>query len=96
MNHEPALADELTPRGIDVERQRPTPLSSKGLQFEEGNRTALLVAREVVVEPTCPDPLLPAREAQVISDLKLRALRSGPLIDFKMSLLKHDVRRFSI
>ena len=93
--YEAALAYELTQRGFQVERQKPMPLSYKGLQFEEGYRIDLFVAGEVIVELKCVDTLLPIHDAQVISYLKLAGKKVGLLINFKVPLLKDGVRRFS-
>jgi GxxExxY protein len=93
--YEAALAYEISQRGLGVERQTPMPLLYKGLKFEEGYRIDLLVAQEVIVELKCTDVLLPIHEAQIISYLKLSGKKLGLLINFKTSLLKEGIRRFS-
>jgi GxxExxY protein len=93
--YEAALAYEVAERGLGVERQKPVPLSYKGLQFEEGYRIDLLVAGEVIVELKCVDALLPVHDAQVISYLKMANKKTALLINFKVPLLKDGVRRFS-
>lgn len=93
--YEAALAYELGQRGIAVERQKPLPVSYKGLVFEEGYRLDLLVAGEVVVELKCVDAVYPIHEAQLLSYLKLTGLKVGLLINFKVPVLKQGIKRFS-
>ena len=93
--YEAALAYEITSRGLAVERQKPVPITYKGLQFEEGYRLDLLVADQVVVELKCVDTILPIHEAQVISYLKLTGRKVALLVNFKVPLIKDGIRRFS-
>lgn len=91
--YEAALGYELSQRGMAAERQKSLPLVYKDLHFEEGFRLDLLVANEVIVELKCDDALLPIHEAQLISYLKLANLKVGLLINFKVPILRHGIKR---
>lgn len=93
--YEAALAFELGQLGLPSERQKPVPVVYKGLTFEEGYRLDLLVAGTVIVELKCVDVLLPIHEAQVLSYLKLTALKVALLINFKVPMLKQGIKRLS-
>jgi len=93
--YEAALAFELSQLGVGVERQKPVPISYKGLKFEEGYRLDLIVADRVVVELKCVDAILPIHEAQLLSYLKLTGLKVGLLVNFKVPVLKQGIKRIS-
>jgi GxxExxY protein len=93
--YETALAYEIAQMGLLVERQKPVPVVYKGLQFEEGYRLDLLVARGIVVELKCVDAILPIHEAQVLSYLRLTGLKVALLINFKVPVLKQGIKRIS-
>lgn len=93
--YETAMAYELAQAGLTVERQKPVPVSYKGLKFEEGYRLDLLVAGRVVVELKCVDAMLPIHDAQLLSYLKLTGFKVGLLINFKVPVLKQGIRRFA-
>jgi GxxExxY protein len=93
--YEAVLAYELTQRGLSVERQKPVPIVYKTLQFEEGFKTDLLVAGQVIIELKCVDGILPIHEAQLLSYLKLTGLKVGLLINFKVPVLKNGIKRLS-
>ena len=93
--YEAVRAYELAQLRLFVERQKPVPITYKGLSFEEGYRLDLLVAGTVVVELKCVDAILPIHEAQMLSCLKLTGLKVGLLINFKVPVLKQGIKRLS-
>jgi GxxExxY protein len=93
--YEATLAYELAQAGLVVERQKPVPVTYKGLVFEEGYRLDLLVGGQVVVELKCVDALLPIHEAQVLSYLKLTGIKVALIINFKVPVLKQGIKRLS-
>ena len=93
--YEAVRAYELAQLRLFVERQKPVPITYKGLSFEEGYRLDLLVAGTVVVELKCVDAILPIHEAQMLSYLKLTGLKVGLLINFKVPVLKQGIKRLS-
>lgn len=65
--YEACVCRELVTRGLSFERQRPMPLSYKGIFLECGYRIDLVVADCVLVELKTGDALLPIHLAQVIT-----------------------------
>ncbi len=92
-SYEVCLCRELDLRGIPFERQRPLPVSYKGVQLEAGYRLDVLVAKQVVVELKAVESLLPIHEAQLLTYLKLGGWSVGLLINFNVEVLKDGVRR---
>ena len=91
--YEAILAFELVERGLAVERQKPISIDYKGLHFDEALRIDLWVANDVVVELKCVDALLPIHEAQLLSYLRLTRSKVGLLINFKVPVLRHGIKR---
>jgi len=91
--YEECLCRELTLQRIPFERQRPLPLTYKGLRLDCGYRLDLLVADAVVVEIKAVDTLLPIHEAQLLTYLRLGGWKVGLLINFNVPVLKQGIRR---
>jgi len=85
----PALACELTQRGLKVDRQRPLPAANKGLEVDIGCRVDLLAEDQVMVER-----LKPAHEAQPLSYLCLSSPRVL-LLDFNAEVLNDGIKRLA-
>jgi len=94
--YEGCLCHELAQAGIAFDRQVGIPVTYKGVQFEEGFRADILVARQVVVEIKAVAKLVPAHDAQVLTYLRMSGLRVGPLFNFHAPPLKDGLRRFII
>ena len=91
--YELALERELILRGHSVERQKPVSLEYKGTALGDGFRIDLLVDDELIVEVKAVDGLLPIHEAQLLTYLRLTAIRLGLLINFNEKTLKEGVKR---
>jgi len=91
--YEECLCRELSLRQIRYERQRPLPVTYKGLDLDCGYRLDLLVADAVVVEIKAVESLLPIHEAQLLTYLKLGGWKVGLLINFNVPVLKQGIRR---
>ncbi len=92
--YEQCLAHELTLQGIPYERQKPMPVSYKGILIDCGYRLDLLVDRKIVVELKAVAAIEPIHEAQLLTYLKLAKLNIGLLINFNVPLLKDGIKRF--
>jgi GxxExxY protein len=86
------LAQELTLRGIGFLTQQALPLQYKGLQLTCGYRIDFLIERRLLVELKTAEHLLPLHHAQVVTYLKLLALRQGLLINFNVPRLVNGPR----
>ncbi len=91
--YEACLAYELVNRGLNVEQQKPLPITYKDVSLDAGYRLDLLVERSVIVELKAVDSLTPLHKAQLMSYLKLSGLNLGLLINFNVQVLKSGIQR---
>ena len=91
--YQECLARELQLRQIPFERERPLPLTYKGLRLECGYRVDLLIAGKVVVEVKAIEAIAPIHEAQLLTYLQLGGWHVGLLINFNVVVLKNGIRR---
>jgi len=91
--YEECLCRELVLRGLRVERQKPLPLSYKGVKLDCGYRMDLVVEDRVLIEVKAVEALAPIHEAQVLTYLRLTGVRVGLLINFNVSVLKQGLTR---
>ena len=90
---EECVCYELAQAGIRFERQKPLPVRYKTVNLDCGYRLDLLVESMGVVELKTIEQLLPVREAQLLTDLRLADLRLGLLINFRVPVVKDGIRR---
>jgi GxxExxY protein len=93
--YEVVLAHELREIGMEVERQKPIPITYRGIQFDEGFRADLIVENKVIVELRSVESLQPVHAKQVLTQLRLADLRLGYLINFGEEHLKHGIKRLA-
>jgi GxxExxY protein len=55
------LAHELRGIGMEVERQKPVPITYRGIHFDEGFRAHLIIENKVIVELKSIEALEPVR-----------------------------------
>jgi GxxExxY protein len=91
--YEAALAYELEYRGLRVSRQVSIPVHYRTLRFEEGYRADLVVEEKVIVEIKSVESLHHAHKKQVLTYLKLSAMRLGFLLNFGEALIKNGITR---
>src|SRR5947207_10366791 len=91
--YEMCLCRELSLRQIPFERERPIPVTYKGVRLDCGYRTDLVIDKRLLVEIKSVDSLASIHEAQLISYLKLGGWQVGLLINFNVELLKSGIRR---
>ena len=94
--YEECLGREFALRGVSFERQKPIPLTYKGVGIDIGFRADFVVADKVVVELKSVDSLEPIHEAQVLTYLKLTGLRVGLLMNFNTRVLARSMRRLAL
>jgi GxxExxY protein len=91
--YEECLCHELALLGLKFERQKPLPVSYKGVKLDCGYRLDLVVEGQVIVELKTVDEIQPIHEAQLLTYLKLSGVSVGLLINFNVPVLKHGVKR---
>ncbi len=91
--YEECLCRELVIRGLTFERQKPLPLSYKGIKLDCGYRLDIVVEGLVILELKAVDRIEPIHEAQLLTYLKLAKLKLGILINFNVPVLKNGIKR---
>ena len=94
--YECALADALTKRGLQVARQVPVPIRIGDQVFDEGFKADLIVNGCVIVEIKSIDRLAPVHKKQLLTYLKLSAIKVGLLINFGGERLKGNIERLVV
>ena len=90
------LAYELRKRGLRVETEVILPITYDGQQIDARYRIDMLVEDAVIIENKAVDQLLPIHQAQLITYLKLKKCRLGFLLNWKVQLMKHGIKRMVI
>lgn len=91
--YEIILAHELEKRGLSVKRQVPIPIEYKGIKFDEGFRTDILVENKVIIELKSMESVNEAHKKKVLTYLKLSRCKLGYLLNFGESLMKDGISR---
>ena len=91
--YEAVLARDLEARGPRVARQVPIPIELRGLQFDEGFRTDLIVEDTVLVELKSVEKVSKAHHKQVLTYPRLTGIRLGCLLDFGEALMRDGISR---
>ncbi len=94
--YEACLCYELSEQDIPFKRQRPLPVTYKGVQLDCGYRLDLTVADELVVELKTVDRILPVHHAQLLTYLKLSGIHTGLILNFNVPMLKDGIKRLTI
>jgi GxxExxY protein len=91
--YEACLAFELAEGGFNVQRQKPLPLTYRGVGLDCGYRLDLLVEDAIIVEIKAVQSLAEIHRAQLLSYLKLSGYKVGLLINFNVVSLRSGIRR---
>ena len=91
--YEVILARELSDRGLKVERQVPVPITYKGIRFDEGFRTDLIVGSKVILELKSVERVSAAHKKQAQTYLTLTGCKLGYLLNFGGDVMKTGITR---
>ena len=91
--YEQCLCHELTLKDISFERQKPLPVTYKGISLDCGYKLDILVEKLVIVELKTVEHIVPIHEAQLLTYLKLSDLWLGLLVNFNVPVLRDGIRR---
>ena len=91
--YEECLCWELNEVGLQVRRQVPLAVVYKTVRLDCGYRMDLVVENRLIVELKTVETLLPIHEAQLLTYLKLTAIRTGLLLNFNVSVLRDGIKR---
>jgi GxxExxY protein len=93
--YEVILAQELSLRGLQVERQVPVAIEYDGVKFEEGFRADIIVDGLVILEIKSVESINNAHKKQLLTYLKLTTIKLGILLNFGESLMKNGITRMA-
>lgn len=91
--YEEALAEELTLRGLKVERQQPVRIIYKGRVLSKPLRLDMRVEGLVLVDNKAATEWNPVFEAQMLTYLRLTGLKLGLVINFGERFVKNGIHR---
>ena len=91
--YEAALCRELDLQSVSYQRQKPLPLTYKGIMLPTNYRLDLVISDAVVVEVKAVETLLPIHDAQLLTYLKLGGYPVGLLLNFNVPILRDGIRR---
>jgi GxxExxY protein len=91
--YEEALVEELTLRGLKVERQLAVPINYKGKQLATPLRLDLKVNGLVLIDNKAVTEWNPIFEAQMLTYLRLTKLKLGLVINFGEQYVKNGIHR---
>jgi GxxExxY protein len=91
--YEECLAHELALQRLMFERQKPLPVSYKGVRLECGYRLDFVVGRRLIVEIKAVERLAPVHQAQVLTYLRLTRLPAALLVNFHAETIRSGLRR---
>ncbi len=91
--YQTCLTEELSYRGLFVEKEVFVPLFYRNKQIQKDFRLDLLVERQIILEIKAIDAIAPVHIAQLLSYLKLTDKWLGFLLNFNVVLMKDGIRR---
>lgn len=94
--YETTMAYEIRKRGLNIATQASLPIIYDGQKLESGLRLDMLVEKCVIVELKSVEAMNPVYEAQIMTYLRLSAVRLGFLINFNVKHLKDGIKRFVV
>lgn len=91
--YQTCLTEELSYRGLFVEKEVFVPLFYRNKQIQKDLRLDLLVERQIILEIKAIDAIAPVHIAQLLSYLKLTDKWLGFLLNFNVVVMKDGIRR---
>ncbi len=91
--YENCLCHELQLKDVVFERQKPLPITYKGVNLDCGYRLDVVVQGMLVLEVKACDRIEPIHQAQLLTYLKLSGLRLGLLLNFNVPVMRDGIVR---
>ncbi len=90
------LAIEMSQRGLVHESEVVIPIVYRGLRIKPAYRADFIVERAVIVEVKSVSKVEPIHKAQLLTYLKLTAIRTGLILNFNSPTLKDGITRMRL
>ncbi len=94
--YEQCLCHELEEAGIAFVRQVAIPVMYKGSPVSEGFKADIVVAGALILELKAVAAILPIREVQLRTYLRMSGIRVGLLLNFNVPRLVDELRRYVV
>jgi GxxExxY protein len=91
--YEELLCYEFNKRGLGFMRQVSLPIAYEGLIINDAYKIDLLVEEKIIIEIKSVEHILPVHFKQLNTYLKMRNLKNGILLNFKVDLMKDGIYR---
>jgi GxxExxY protein len=91
--YQTCLAYRLRKRGLFVETEKPIPVFFEEVQMECGYRADIVVEKKVVIDTKTIDFIGDLEVSQILTHLQFLDLRYGLILNFKVKLMKHGIKR---
>ncbi len=92
--YEQCLAHELKRNSIDFRLQQAIAVEYKGIRLDCGYRVDVLVEEQLILELKSVEEIKGIHEAQLLTYMKLAAIKTGLLINFNVKRLQNGIKRF--
>ena len=93
--YELLLAELLTRRGVEVQRQVPIAISYQGIVIDNAFKADLLIGGRLLVELKSTEKHEPVHAKQLLTYLRLMDLPLGLLVNFGLPTFKAGIRRIA-
>ena len=91
--YEMLLADELSRRGHDVQRQVVLPITFRSRKIEQAFRIDLLVDKSIIVEVKASEHQSAMYRRQLLTYLRFTRLEVGLVLNFGLTTMKEGIDR---
>ena len=91
--YEIVLAEALVQEGLKVSRQRPVPVSFRGLTLPDAFRADLMVEDTLIIEVKSVERTAPVHAKQLLTYLRLMKQPLGLLMNFGCETFREGVKR---
>ena len=91
--YEECLCHEFGLRGLSNARQKPLPVTYKGIELDCGYRLDIVVENLIILELKSSEKIEPIHKAQLLTYLKLSDLHLGLILNFNVPFMKDGIVR---
>ena len=94
--YQKCLAHALNKRGLIVNCEVILPINYDGEEINSGYRIDMIVENSIIIENKTVDQILPIHEAQLLTYMRLSQVKLGFILNWKVTLMKHGIKRMII
>ena len=87
------LLYELKKLGLKCEKEVGIPVHYEDVRLDLGFRADLIVVNLVIIELKATEKVLPVHKKQLMTYLRLTAMKLGLLVNFNVNLIKDGIER---